>query len=341
MRFDKIQNDEHRITKWLERCHLLITLHSKMSSILKRRYFAIGIIIIILAGVASFPIFNKYSLYFFPVIIILASLQTFVGWGEEAKQHLITSKMYGDVMRKLEVEKSKDSHNQIDLSNIQNQIDLINHFAPIIDPVMFSKEDELLRKRLEEHSTLVSPITITKCPISANDLTESHLNLEKKYFGVYASCPKSISEYVKDVADSELFMVELKRDGAMVGFALWQRINNEIFHLYVIVVDEPYRKLGYGKSLIEHSLELIKSQGGIYATLFTADEYLFNSLFRDFSDPVGSGNSLNNDEMRILRQIESYRKLQKNIYGDKRVIDDYYKMKDGKSRNASFRVFRL
>lgn len=339
MRFDKIENDAHRIIKWLERCHLLIGLHSKMSSKLRKRHIVLGVAIIITSGLTS--IFHEGVTYFSTIIIVLASIQTFVGWGEESKQHLVSSKMYGDVMRKLEVEKSKSHHIQIDLSNIQNQIDLINHFAPAIDLDLFTKEDEALRKKLEETPNLISPISIKSSPISVEYISEDHLNLEKRHFGSYAGCPKNLNEYKNLLQSSELFMAEIKRNGSIIGFALWQRINSEIFHLWAVVVEDVYRNSGYGKTLIEDSLVLIKSQGGIYISLFTADEYLLNSLFREFTDPVGSGSTLNQDEKDILKEVELFRGLSKGVYGNKRVIENYYKMKDGKCLDASFRAFRL
>jgi len=289
-----------------------------------------------------FPIFRELSVYFSSLIVILASILTFLGFNYTAERHRQAAKRYGGIMRMLETQMPFEHADAIILKQIEDQIDKINIEAPEIPLRIFNRENIKMKEDLAKISQkIVSGVTFHFSPFIPEDFTQEHFKLESLYFGKHLGCPATFQEFKEKYHSKSLTICEALLDRKLVGYCFFERVSDELHHLYIVVVIEPLRCHGIGTKLISTSCEHLASLGVKYVSLFTAEETIINKIFRGSAELVGDGSELNSQELKALREIEDYRGDTSGKYGNQRIVKKYYTLRDGSILDATFRLYKI
>jgi ribosomal-protein-alanine N-acetyltransferase len=101
----------------------------------------------------------------------------------------------------------------------------------------------------------------------SKEMSDHHLNGVLRLEQLANKRPQSAQQFLKEIhSPTYINLVGNINSETVIGFCVGQVIGDEL-HIYSLVVDPEYRRLGYGKMLIEELIERSKSQGVIRATL--------------------------------------------------------------------------
>ncbi|MFC1492791.1 GNAT family N-acetyltransferase [candidate division KSB1 bacterium] len=236
------------------------------------------------------------------------------------------------------------------LEKTQDKINRVNYESPNIPQHLFNRvnikrskdAEKILLTQSEAPPALVRNVNyVSLTNVSNIDFSEEHFNLEIESFGNYASCPESLEKFKEKYQNRRLSMFEARIDNKLIGYCIFEKLANQHYHLLIVTISKSYRKHGIGKQLMATSSEQMACQGMNIFSLFTADVLLINRLFRGVADPICIATDLCAEEIEALDRICKTRKLQLGFYGNQRIIEHYYTLRDSSTLNATFKLYKI
>jgi len=338
------------IEMWLQRSHLLIDSHSSATRCYRVIHYILGMLIIVLSGIKTSPCTETLIPYLSSLVVIVASIYVFLGFNDTAERHRRAARTYGEIMRGLEGQKGAIVQDVTALRMIEEKINRANSEAPDVPLWIFNRMDTAMRtyvgqieqERRRSIPRLVSNVHFKSYgTVQSGELTQEHYRMETDHFGKYASCPSTFAEFHKKREGKSLVLTDARMDGNLIGYCLFERIEDGLCHLTIAVVSPAYRRQGIGRALISTACEHLTTQGVTRVSLFTADAPRIGRLFRGVADPVSVESELTSDEVAVLSRIARHRGLSESEYGRERVVRQYYMLRDGSTLNATFKLYRL
>lgn len=322
---------------WKSTCDSLSHAHSKAALFFSILHYGNGLLIIILSGLIGVDNFKNITQILSVTVVILASIHTFFKFSEWSSQNKEASSSYQKIVMELQSQIVFNKQDPDKLLFIQDKIDSIRRNAPFVFKPIHTNSIDLS----SPNKPLIDRASFHISPIDINQLREDHFLIESKYFVRFHVCPQDFESYKKRYSGRDLILCEARSSDKLIGHAIIEKYDDEHYHLWIIIVEEQYRKLGIGKDLVKTICFYISSKGGKYISLFTYKDAAIGRIFRGNADALGSGEQLEKEEIKSLNFYLKSKGLQENQYGQNRTIKGYYILKNGDSMDATFKTYRI
>jgi hypothetical protein len=166
--------------------------------------------------------------------------------------------------------------------------------------------------------------------------------IEKATFeNTYERCPKTMAEFEKRYNNKKLYIVLGFHKEKIIGFRLFEKINDIQIQSMFMVVVEKYRGLKISTIICAFSYEYFKWLGFKYITSWTHIDITASKILAKFAPYLSTTAKLNKEEIRLLNNFENYIGKPKGYYGSNRRVKRFYNMLNNEVGDAMFWVHLL
>ncbi|MFC1564125.1 hypothetical protein ACFL6G_04270 [candidate division KSB1 bacterium] len=167
-------------------------------------------------------------------------------------------------------------------------------------------------------------------------------NLEYDTFSqIYNRCPKNLFEFSKRYNNKRLVLFICHRNHEILGYRIFEVINNEQVNSMVMIVKKEHRGEKISNLLSALSVEYFRKHKYKYITSWTHIEITAAEILAKFAPFLSKKSKLIDKECELLRNLEKYWNKKKNLFGNERIVKDFYIMLNNKPGDAMFWVHIL
>ena len=166
-------------------------------------------------------------------------------------------------------------------------------------------------------------------------LTEMFEIEKNEFINKYKMCPKNKDEFIKRYSEKKLTIILLKYNKNIIGYGVFERINNEQIQSMIMIIHKKYRGFGLANILCALSVEYFKCLDYKYIGSWTHWEITASKIMSKYAPYICVDRELSDIEIELQKELFKYRgRERQDIFTRK--YPEFYKMVDQKQNGDAF-----
>lgn len=161
------------------------------------------------------------------------------------------------------------------------------------------------------------------------------------FSNTYEKCPPTYEDYRLRRSNRTRIATMLFNNTELAGIRMFELLSPEHCHSMMMGVKPRYSGQGIANLICAISAEYLKWQGINFITSWTHVDLQVAGILNRYAPIVSRSHQLSDLELSLRIAFEKSRNLEKEHFGQKRRIENYYKMVDGSNGDANFWVHEV